>query len=740
MLALQSSPEALRAYRITQRKLRGWTDEQSHVRYPRTRNGQSGGAKRSEGQSTSARSTASTAPSEHVDVSTTTIPLEKSPVQWMPDQLTDTLTSTHAEVLQQQPPTASPMSTVQSAKRTESFNSVDGPEMLFARMAEVQPGAIHDSPSDIREQSRMLYLGETFTLAFVVKTVCSPSGCSSDIRNHYPIPVSVADRLDRREDESDPAPCFSQHEEVFLQAQGAFTTPTKELSDELVAVFFRYFHPAWPVFDRRLFVTLYDRNEASLLVLQTIYFIAVSICDDDLLDRVGFTDRYQARRVFYLRAKGLYDADYEKDKVILAAVLFLLGFWWQGPEDQKDTWHWVGCAISLAQTLGMHRSTARSGIDARQRSLWKRIFWSIYTRDRHAAAALGRPVRIHDQECDVEELCEADFDLDMAPASKIMISQERYHAQYPIAMSKLAKIFGRIILTRYTPHSHNTPLDAKLIGDDLSRWKRNLPPEMLLQDIDEAGGAGFWACMLHANYQTCQILLFRPSRVMVETDEEIQYDAIARSAADGMTRIAEDLLTSGTLRQAQVHLAPALFAACGMHAIMVRRKSAIHSQLAETRARQCMLALSELAKSWPVAGWILRLFVSLMTRLTGHLFDPDPGKWCGTSAGAGATSVAAAPPQHQFGLLNGNGSVVHPEQQQPGFRGGLSHSAAAEKGFEAGPGHGYVPHNTLAPEGETASYPNDLGSEDLDWIFQDSLDGFSLYDLGLASGPANPAF
>ncbi len=57
-----------------------------------------------------------------------------------------------------------------------------------------------------------------------------------------------------------------------------------------------------------------------------------------------------------------------------------------------------------------------------------------------------------------------------------------------------------------------------------------------------------------ARTRTCQILLFRPSRVMVETDEEIQYDAIARSAADGMTRIAEDLLTSGTLRQAQVHL------------------------------------------------------------------------------------------------------------------------------------------------------------------------------------------
>lgn len=28
--------------------------------------------------------------------------------------------------------------------------------------------------------------------------------------------------------------------------------------------------------------------------------------------------------------------------------------------------------------------------------------------------------------------------------------------------------------------------------------------------------------------------------------------------------------------------------------------------------------MSELAKGWPVAGWILRLFIKLMKRLTGH--------------------------------------------------------------------------------------------------------------------------
>ena len=53
--------------------------------------------------------------------------------------------------------------------------------------------------------------------------------------------------------------------------------------------------------------------------------------------------------------------------------------------------------------------------------------------------------------------------------------------------------------TRYRPHSSNTQAGIKSIGDELSRWKANLPREMLLQDIDR-DGAGFWSSMLHANF------------------------------------------------------------------------------------------------------------------------------------------------------------------------------------------------------------------------------------------------
>lgn len=99
-----------------------------------------------------------------------------------------------------------------------------------------------------------------------------------------------------------------------------------------------------------------------------------------------------------------------------------------------------------------------------------------------------------------------------------MTPQKNYHVQYHIAMSKLAIIcefavpsrwshslttgaVGRMMATRYNPHSLNNCQDVKSVGDELTRWKKNLPQEMLLQGIDGAGGAGFWAAMLHANYQ-----------------------------------------------------------------------------------------------------------------------------------------------------------------------------------------------------------------------------------------------
>lgn len=84
--------------------------------------------------------------------------------------------------------------------------------------------------------------------------------------------------------------------------------------------------------------------------------------------------------------------------------------WNETPGDNKGAWHWMGVAISLAQTLGMHRK-AESRAHSHESKLYKRIWWSCYFRDRILAIAMGRLLRIRDDEFDTPPLTIEDFDI-----------------------------------------------------------------------------------------------------------------------------------------------------------------------------------------------------------------------------------------------------------------------------------------------------------------------------------------
>ncbi|OAA59736.1 Transcription factor [Niveomyces insectorum RCEF 264] len=494
----------------------------------------------------------------------------------------------------------SPPTTVGQGESDQTCSSSvgEGPEMLYTRLVESDCAA--SPPEILSDNVRYYYMGEPFSLAFVVRSLSSNAAQSNSLRLHHPIPHTVAEHAhDGAEGlkESDPSVVAS------LNAHSAFQLPPQKASDELVRLFFETIHPAYPVFDRQQFSALYRQNKASLLALQTILYLALTVCSDETLKTAGFHDRYSARRTVYLRAKALYDMGCEKNKITLTAVLFLLGFWWEGPEDQKDSWHWLGAAISLAQTLGLHRSTANS---------------EMPVRDRHAAAALGRPCRIHDDDCDVEMLQSADFLVDQNYNHELIAVEMEYHRSYAIEMARLAQILGRLLKREFAPRHAATPLQAVDVYQELQDWEFRLPPSLRRTSVDESFGAPFWSCMLHANYHNCQILLLRPKGSAALPVNHIMLEKSARVAADSITRIVEDLLAAGTMRLAQLHLVPALFAALSIHTIVIQRSDGVQKQLAENRARQCILALGELAKGWPVAGWILRLFMNLMKTLTGQ--------------------------------------------------------------------------------------------------------------------------
>jgi hypothetical protein len=172
---------------------------------------------------------------------------------------------------------------------------------------------------------------------------------------HYPVSNNLEERAHNIPYDAHNAK-FQKKERELLEWQGAFTVPEKAIHERLLETYFQIFHPNHPIFDRNDFFRRQHDQGLSLLLLHAVYFLAATHCDIELISDAGFSSRQEARLTFYKRAKALYDADYETDAVANVQALFLISFWWGGALDQKDTWHWLGAAIGLAQSKGMHRS------------------------------------------------------------------------------------------------------------------------------------------------------------------------------------------------------------------------------------------------------------------------------------------------------------------------------------------------------------------------------------------------
>jgi hypothetical protein len=84
-------------------------------------------------------------------------------------------------------------------------------------------------------------------------------------------------------------------------------------------------------------------------------FIGAFFCSQQDLERAGLETRQDAKGHFYYNAKAIYDADLECNKIVVLQSLFLMSFWRAGPLLEKNTRHWLGAALSLAQSTGLHR-------------------------------------------------------------------------------------------------------------------------------------------------------------------------------------------------------------------------------------------------------------------------------------------------------------------------------------------------------------------------------------------------
>ncbi|KAI0840077.1 fungal-specific transcription factor domain-containing protein [Hypoxylon sp. FL0890] len=227
-----------------------------------------------------------------------------------------------------------------------------------------------------------------------------------------------------------PLPAKIAPEDVsYLHTKGALSLPNPSLQNALLTAYVEYVHPYMPLIELHDFLGMINSRDGlygqiSLFLYQSVMFAATAFVDVKYLKEAGYANRKAARRDFFYKTRLLYDFDYESDRLILVQGLLLMTYWYETPDDQKDTWHWMGVAISLAHTIGLHRNPANTNMSPRKQKLWKRIWWSCFMRDRLIALGMRRPTRIKDEDFDVPMLDEQDFEIEPLPDEIQIISPE----------------------------------------------------------------------------------------------------------------------------------------------------------------------------------------------------------------------------------------------------------------------------------------------------------------------------
>jgi hypothetical protein len=128
-------------------------------------------------------------------------------------------------------------------------------------------------------------------------------------------------------------------ERDMLHRQGAFLLPPRSLQDELVAAFFKFVAPMLPIFNKHQFMRRYrdSSHPPSLLLLQSVFLVGLKVSTSSQLHGGGRSNA--VAMAFYKRAKALYDADYESDRVAVVQSLILIGWYWAGSEDDSGKYY-----------------------------------------------------------------------------------------------------------------------------------------------------------------------------------------------------------------------------------------------------------------------------------------------------------------------------------------------------------------------------------------------------------------
>ena len=156
-----------------------------------------------------------------------------------------------------------------------------------------------------------------------------------------------------------------------------------------------------------------------------------------------------------------------------------MAFWYSDTEDRSGAYHWIGIAISLCQTLGLHRNSElnvpKHRLPKSQVRVLRRIWWSCVLRDRWLSLGMGRPMRINPADCEVPMPTVEDV-IQELEAMSTQIKQtyipvdSEWLASLWVKLINISNLLGTIISVFYKPkNSLPSRIDLEQYEVDLKK-------------------------------------------------------------------------------------------------------------------------------------------------------------------------------------------------------------------------------------------------------------------------------
>lgn len=284
---------------------------------------------------------------------------------------------------------------------------------------------------------------------------------------------------------------------------------------QLVTVYFDFIHFAFPILHeadhKQLIHKVYhDRQSPPMLRFQVHIVSAISAAILSQRTRCAYSGEGIAAAAMAIAA----DVDFQSSLQGLQCLLLVYVYALYSPSLGLNPWHLNYQSLATVLDLGLQRNVPVSkSISAVTREMRTRVFWVAYSIDRSLATALGRPIGLRDEACDVrlpllsassptEEALEALTEVD-----KHVTNRDGF------ILFRLAQLNSEM---KYILHSisREVPRYAYPQITDISTWQADIYNRLQEIELDMNRLIGrdqcdWRICMIQ--YHELVMLLFRPS-------------------------------------------------------------------------------------------------------------------------------------------------------------------------------------------------------------------------------------